>query len=148
PHLLAGREGPGAGPGLCSHRQPAARHGSGALVGRSGSVHLRSGERPQGVEPLKDGLLAAVVLLSLTSCYDAGSLTGPYRCGENGACTEGLVCDDGVCCSPLGFPRCRSLVLDGGTCASGSAPQLYFQDLDGDGFGDDSATRLYCAPPV
>src|SRR5439155_9132359 len=91
--------------------------------------------------------LALPTALVLGGCFDAGKLIGPYRCGDNQSCAQGLVCDDGVCCAPLGVPSCRSYVLDGG-CADGSQPKTYYQDLDGDGWGNDSNTRLYCAQPV
>jgi hypothetical protein len=86
--------------------------------------------------------------LALSSCYGVPALSGPFRCGEADACEEGLVCDDGVCCSPLGAPVCRSLVLDDGTCADGSTPRVFFEDLDRDGFGNEARPRSYCSAPV
>ncbi len=95
------------------------------------------------------GLVICVGLgLLLAACYGPPAFSGPFRCGEGGACSDGLVCDDGVCCSALGQPRCRSLVLEGGSCADGGFPQRYFEDLDGDGFGSESSSKLYCARPV
>ncbi|MFZ5468653.1 MAG: putative metal-binding motif-containing protein [Myxococcota bacterium] len=99
----------------------------------------------------KGGTALCLAVLSAlagwSACFGPPPFTGPYRCGE-AACPQGLVCDDGVCCSPLGEPACRSYVLDGGVCRSGATPLPYYEDLDGDGFGNESAVHLYCAPPV
>ncbi|MHB8878724.1 MAG: putative metal-binding motif-containing protein [Myxococcaceae bacterium] len=92
--------------------------------------------------------LRVLAALALSGCYGVPVL-GPYRCDEGSACSDpSLVCDDGVCCSPTGSPLCRSFVLDGGSCANGASPKTYFQDFDGDGYGDASKSRPYCAQPV
>jgi len=40
------------------------------------------------------------------------------------------------------------VVLDGGGCLNGAAPKPYYLDQDGDGYGNDGVSRLYCAEPV
>jgi hypothetical protein len=93
---------------------------------------------------------ALMVLLSAaaaTSCYQAWPLVGPYHCNVD-SCPSGLVCDDGLCCKPFGVPACPTLVLDGGSCAAGGAPKTYYEDLDGDGYGNLNAPRLLCSQPV
>jgi hypothetical protein len=91
--------------------------------------------------------LLAIAALLAAGCFEPWPVTGPYRCGA-GACPDNMVCDDGVCCFPDKSPVCRALVLDGGTCFNGSTPQTYYEDSDGDGFGNKNASRLYCAAPV
>jgi hypothetical protein len=91
--------------------------------------------------------LLAIAAVLAAGCFEPWPVTGPYRCGA-GACPDNMVCDDGVCCFPDKSPVCRALVLDGGTCFNGSTPQAYYEDSDGDGFGNKNASRLYCAAPV
>jgi hypothetical protein len=88
-----------------------------------------------------------LLLLSTAGCYQAWPLVGPYQCNL-GSCPEGLTCDDGLCCRPGGLPACRTLVLDGGVCASGGVPKTYYEDLDGDGYGNAKAPKLLCSKPV
>ncbi len=92
-------------------------------------------------------LVAFLTAATAISCYQAWPFIGPYQCNM-GSCPTGLVCDDGLCCKPFGEPACRTLVLDGGVCAGGAVPKMYFEDLDGDGYGNAKAGRLLCSKPV
>ena len=92
-------------------------------------------------------LAVGLLLGGAAGCLQAWPVVGPYRCSA-GSCPDGLLCDDGLCCSPTQAPLCRTLVLDGGTCADGSAPRAYYLDLDGDGFGDPNGLKEFCAKPV
>ena len=93
----------------------------------------------------------ALIFLAATAtaagCYQAWPFVGPYQC-NTGTCPVGLVCDDGLCCKPFGAPACSTLVLDGGSCAGGGVPKMYYEDLDGDGYGNPKAGRLLCSKPV
>lgn len=88
-----------------------------------------------------------VAMASAAGCYQAWPFIGPYQCNE-GSCPGALVCDDGLCCKPFGDPVCRTLVLDGGFCADGGTPKMYFEDLDTDGYGNAKSTRMFCSKPV
>ncbi len=92
--------------------------------------------------------LIAGALAALGACYSVPTFLGPFRCTDSGQCGDDYVCDDGVCCRPTSEPMCRSYALEGGLCADGGVAQLYFQDLDRDGYGNQNISRLYCAPPV
>ena len=89
-------------------------------------------------------LLAAV---TSAGCYQAWPFVGPYQCNV-GTCPAGLVCNDGLCCRPGGAPACPTLVLDGGVCASGATPKMYYEDRDRDGYGNANAPKLLCSKPV
>ncbi len=91
--------------------------------------------------------LLVLAALVAAGCYQAWPLTGPYQC-NGGSCPSGFVCDDGLCCLPFATPACTTLVLDGGTCTGGGTPKLYFEDLDGDGYGNPKASKLLCSVPV
>jgi hypothetical protein len=93
---------------------------------------------------------AFVLLLTVAGiggCFQAWPFVGPYTCNM-GSCPSGLVCDDGLCCKPGGEPACRTRVLDGGSCAGGGVPKMYYEDLDDDGYGNPKAGRLLCSKPV
>ena len=90
---------------------------------------------------------ATLVLLSgLTSCLPTWSLDGPYACRTDGTCAAGYQCDEGVCCVPGSSPACPTLAF-GPTCPDGKAPMTLFEDLDGDGFGNELVTSARCAIP-
>ncbi len=98
--------------------------------------------RPPVTHPLVVGLCA----LSLCACLEGWSPAGPYRCPELG-CTDGLVCDDGICCKPGGVPACRTRPFEG-VCSNGDVPKPYFVDGDDDGVGDSAKQELRCARPL
>lgn len=85
-----------------------------------------------------------LLLAGLAGCLKPWDLGGPYACASDGTCADGLTCDNGVCCKPGGLPACPTLPVDG-ACPSG-APQRFYRDEDGDGFGT-GAVRLFCALP-
>ena len=89
-----------------------------------------------------------LALLGAAGCYQAWPFVGPYACNMGGSCPNGLVCDDGLCCQPGGAPACTTLLLDGGSCAGGGVAKTYYEDLDGDGYGNPKAGRLLCSKPV
>lgn len=89
-------------------------------------------------------LALAVVFVCSSGCLAPFDITGPYACAADGTCSNGLTCDNGVCCKPGGTPACPTLPIDG-TCPTG-APQRFYRDDDGDGFGTGSV-RLFCALP-
>jgi hypothetical protein len=104
--------------------------------------------RPRGVS-IGVGLMFAAVLSGGPSCFGIPGLEGTFRCSEGALCPlEGMVCHDGVCCSPIGEPACLGYVYDGGTCSDGGLATLYFEDLDGDSFGNENRPELYCRQPV
>lgn len=92
-------------------------------------------------------LIFFLTAATAAGCYQAWPFVGPYQC-NTGSCPAGLVCDDGLCCQPSGTPACPTLVPDGGVCAGGAIPKVYFFDADGDGYGDAKKTRLACSQPV
>ncbi len=77
-------------------------------------------------------MLAALLLLT-SGCLKGWPVAALYACGDAGVCSEGLQCDDGVCCRLGGSPACPTLPFEG-RCPNGS-PRNYFRDQDGDGFG-------------
>ena len=89
--------------------------------------------------------LLCLALLS-AGCLRAWDEGGPWACSENQVCPEGYTCDDEVCCKPGGTPACPTLPLPGGRCAVGE-PKVYFQDLDGDGDGNEKLSRVFCRAP-
>ena len=93
-------------------------------------------------------LAAGAGLALATGCYQAWPFVGPYSCNDNETCPVGMVCDDGLCCRADGTPSCPTRVLDGGLCAGGTAPRVYFEDADNDGFGNAAASKLLCSKPV
>jgi hypothetical protein len=92
-------------------------------------------------------VLFGLCVVLFGACYEAPRLEGYYTCVDDTGCGEGLVCDDGVCCSELGEPLCLARVLDGGVCADGGVPTRYFSDEDGDSYGNLTRPLLRCAPP-
>lgn len=90
--------------------------------------------------------VAVVMTLSATSCLRGWDEGGPWACSEGSVCPEGYTCDDEVCCKPGGTPACPTLPLPGGRCAEGE-PKVYFQDLDGDGDGNEKISRVFCRAP-
>ncbi|MDP1825682.1 MAG: putative metal-binding motif-containing protein [Archangium sp.] len=96
--------------------------------------------------PLGVNGLAMLVLLSSAGCLKGWDEGGPWACGEGSVCPEGYTCDDEVCCKPGGTPACPTLPLPGGRCAEGE-PKVYFQDLDGDGDGNEKVSRVFCKAP-
>lgn len=90
-------------------------------------------------------MLAALALGG--GCLEGWQSAGPWACDEQGACPTGMMCDDGVCCTPGGAPACPTLPVDG-LCPSGAAPTLLYRDADGDGFGDPETWGRFCATPV
>jgi hypothetical protein len=91
----------------------------------------------------------ALAALAFGGCFEAPTLLGPYRCTTAGECgAADLVCDDGLCCRPLGEPYCQSYLLDGGRCADGGLATAFFADTDGDGWGNRNEPRYYCSKPV
>ena len=90
--------------------------------------------------------LLVLLLLTASSCLTAWDVGGPWACGEGDVCPDGYTCDDLVCCKPGGTPACPTLPLPGGRCADGE-PKVYFQDLDGDGDGNEKVSRVFCHPP-
>jgi hypothetical protein len=82
-----------------------------------------------------------------SGCLRAWEEGGPWRCSENSVCPEGYTCDDEVCCKPGGTPACPTLPLPGGRCAEGE-PKVYFQDVDGDGDGNEKVSRVFCRAPT
>ncbi len=96
---------------------------------------------------MKQRLVLFVAVIGAAGCFQAWPLVGPYQCTMD-SCPSGLVCDDGLCCKPFGEPACRTRVLDGGVCAGGATPKMYFEDLDDDGYGNAKAGRLLCSQPV
>lgn len=87
-----------------------------------------------------------LVVLSSSSCLRAWEEGGPWACGANSVCPEGYTCDDEVCCKPGSTPACPTLPLPSGRCAEGQ-PKVYFQDLDGDGDGNEKVSRVFCRAP-
>ena len=90
--------------------------------------------------------MALLVLLGCSSCLRAWDEGGPWACGVGSVCPDGYTCDDEVCCKPGGTPACPTLPLPGGRCAVGE-PKVYFQDLDGDGDGNEKVSRVFCRAP-
>ena len=90
--------------------------------------------------------LSLVMIVLTSGCLRAWDEGGPWACGEGSVCPEGYTCDDEVCCKPGGTPACPTLPLPGGRCAEGE-PKVYFQDLDGDGDGNEKVSRVYCRAP-
>ncbi len=87
-----------------------------------------------------------LVIVLGSGCLRAWDEGGPWACGEGSVCPDGYTCDDEVCCKPGGTPACPTLPLPGGRCAEGE-PKVYFQDLDGDGDGNEKVSRVYCRAP-
>src|SRR5687767_14238100 len=91
----------------------------------------------------------AMALAALAGCFVTPAADGPYQCLDDGTCGDsGLTCDDGICCRPGGTPMCPSYINADGTCPGGGEPTYYFQDLDGDGYGNEASPKRYCIPPV
>ena len=90
--------------------------------------------------------LAFLCAITLCGCLRAWDEGGPWACGENQVCPRGYTCDDEVCCKPGSTPACPTLPLPGGGCAEGE-PKVYFQDLDGDGDGNEKLSRVFCRAP-
>jgi hypothetical protein len=91
----------------------------------------------------------ALVLVAFTvsGCFKAWDVGGPWACGADEACPAGFTCDDGVCCVPGASPPCPTMPFEG-RCPSGAAPVSMYRDRDGDGAGDPATTRAFCAAPV
>ncbi len=101
---------------------------------------------PRGERGTVAALSFLVLVLSLTGCLRAWDEGGPWACSENQTCPDGYTCDDEVCCKPGSTPACPTLPLPGGGCAEGD-PKVYFQDLDGDGDGNEKLSRVFCRAP-
>ncbi|MBL8957944.1 MAG: putative metal-binding motif-containing protein [Myxococcaceae bacterium] len=82
----------------------------------------------------------------LASCFQPWSADGLYRCGAG--CPADMTCDDGLCCRQNGTPACPTLVPASGKCEGGSNPKVYFQDTDGDGYGNPLISRTACGRPT
>lgn len=69
-------------------------------------------------------------------------------CPKNSACQSGN-CVAGLCCSTACGANFTcvggSCECDGATCAAGEACSYWYQDADGDGFGNKGAIKLGCA---
>ncbi len=90
----------------------------------------------------------AAVALFAVACFQAPNFFGPFGCTGDEACGgAGFVCSDGICCRPRGDPLCLTYVFPDGGCADGGTAQTYYEDLDGDGFGNENNPKAYCGVP-
>jgi hypothetical protein len=85
------------------------------------------------------------VLISTTSCLRAWEVGGPWACDKDEVCPTDFTCDDGICCVPGGTPACPTLPFKG-HCAEGEL-KVYFQDVDGDGDGNEKVSESRCRQP-
>lgn len=90
---------------------------------------------------------ALLLLLISAGCLNSWSLEGAWRCGEGSTCPSGFECDDQLCCQRDSAQGCPTLPTTTSGCRSGSFA-LYFEDRDGDGEGNDRASRALCRAPV
>ncbi len=105
-------------------------------------------KRKVGLPTLAGAALAAAAVGFAAACFQVPLFPGPYACGDEGACTgEGFVCSDGVCCQPEGTPFCPIYVFPDGHCADGGVAQTYYEDMDGDGYGNENNPKKYCGTP-
>jgi len=89
-----------------------------------------------------------ILAAGLVSCFQPWQATGLYRCGTGDACPSDMTCDDGLCCRQNGDPACPTLVPLSGKCEGGMNPRTYFQDSDGDGYGNPAVSRQACNRPT
>ncbi len=93
-------------------------------------------------------------LVPLSSCLQAWPVGGPWACSvtegqqpQDGTCPANFVCDDGLCCNPDDALGCPTLPTTGNGCRVGTA-ELYYEDRDGDGDGNDKVSRYLCKAPL
>lgn len=93
-------------------------------------------------------VFAIGVVLSLTAsaCFDAWPLVGRWKC-SGGSCPSGWTCDDGICCQRDSELGCPTLPTTNDGCRTGT-PELYYEDRDGDGDGNDKTGQYLCHAPV
>jgi hypothetical protein len=86
------------------------------------------------------------LVLVLGGCLSAWPVGGPWACSSDGTCASG-VCDDGVCCDRDGPLPCPTMTRTDGTCPDARTPGLLYEDADGDGWGNENVSRLFCGVP-
>lgn len=91
-------------------------------------------------------LVPCAFMVVAGGCFSGWKSDGPWACGADDACPDGLSCDDGVCCRPGGRPVCPTLPFED-SCPAGSTPKTYFHDADGDGVGSTESGRVFCRAP-
>jgi hypothetical protein len=132
------------------------RHGLSAEEADTRSVRAESKTTIDSLEterrsPRLRCVILAFLLLSTSSCLRAWDEGGPWLCGKDPSgndtvCPEGYTCDDQICCKLGGTPACPTLPLPNGRCPEGE-PKVYFQDLDGDGDGNEKLSKVFCRAP-
>lgn len=85
---------------------------------------------------------------ALAGCFGAPDPSQLFACSSAAECAEDMRCDDGVCCRVGGSPACPTLVPESNVCPSGDSPRVFYEDLDGDGFGNEARSLVLCGQPT
>lgn len=124
----------------------------GALAGTLAEGRTRrarsAAERSAAENATRKAALLIIALIS-SGCFKPWDVGGPWACSEGNTCPEGFSCDEGVCCvegSDLAINACPTLPFRG-KCTDGGLPTDYFQDLDGDGQGNQNVFIARCRQP-
>ncbi len=93
-------------------------------------------------------LLLLVCLTMSVSCLQAWTTEGSRYACDQGSCSTGFLCDDGVCCEPSSKLGCPTLPFADNRCSGGASAATYFFDADSDGRGTAFVTSLRCRAPL
>ena len=96
---------------------------------------------------LRTPAIAVFLALACAACFEAWPLGGPWKCGADQTCPTGWTCDDQLCCQPDSELGCPTLPTTNNGCRTGTA-ELYYEDRDNDGDGNDKVSRYLCRRPT